>query len=132
MWILKTFRVSSMVSSDEKFMNILLGTKMMIIKLDPCALCFQRQVLLKKINMVKVNGWAFLLNMMICWKNIIFGIKVVIVLKKKLTVMWLRRFIVDKYLKQQSFTKCLRLTLVFMWNNALREKFTFCFSTVFC
>ena len=27
----------------------------------------------------------------------------------------------------QSFTKYLRLTLVFMWNSALREKFIFCF-----
>ena len=26
----------------------------------------------------------------------------------------------------------LRLTLVFMWNSALRQKFNFCFSRVFC
>ena len=31
----------------------------------------------------------------------------------------------------QSFTKYLRLTLVFMWNSALREKFKFCFSRAF-
>ena len=31
----------------------------------------------------------------------------------------------------QSFTKYLRLTLVFIWNSALREKFIFCFSKVF-
>ena len=122
----------SMVSSGKKFIRILLGTKMMIIKLNPCALCFQGQVLLKRIIMVKLNGWAFWLNAMICWKNNIFGIKLVIVLKNKHTVLWLHIFIVDKYLKQQSFTKCLRLILVFIWNNALREKFTFCFSTLFC
>ena len=29
---------------------------------------------------------------------------------------------------KQSFTKCLRLTLVFMQNSALRDKFNFCFS----
>ena len=34
--------------------------------------------------------------------------------------------------QKQSFTKYLRLTLVFMWNRALREKFDFCFSRVFC
>ena len=32
----------------------------------------------------------------------------------------------------QSFTKYLRLTLVFMSNSSLREKFNFCFSKVFC
>ena len=32
----------------------------------------------------------------------------------------------------QSFTKYLRLTLVFVRNNALREKFNFCFTRVFC
>ena len=31
----------------------------------------------------------------------------------------------------QSSTKYLRLTLVFMWNCTLREKFCFCFSRVF-
>ena len=31
----------------------------------------------------------------------------------------------------QSFTRYLRLTLVFIWNRALREKFIFCFSKVF-
>ena len=31
-----------------------------------------------------------------------------------------------------SFTKCLRLTQVFMWNSALPEKFDFCFSRVVC
>ena len=110
-----------MVSSGQKFINILLGTKIMIIKLNLCALCFRRQVLLKVIIMVKLNRWAFWLKMMISWTNIIFGIKLVMILKKKLSVMWLHRFIVDKYLKQQLFTKCLRLTPVFMWNNTLRE-----------
>ena len=32
----------------------------------------------------------------------------------------------------QPVTKYLRLTLVFMWSSALREKFHFCFSRVFC
>ena len=32
----------------------------------------------------------------------------------------------------QQLTKYLRLTLVFMWNSAQREKFSFCFSRVFC
>ena len=32
----------------------------------------------------------------------------------------------------QLFTKYLGLTLVSMWNRALREKFNFCFSRVFC
>ena len=32
----------------------------------------------------------------------------------------------------QSFTKYLRLTLVYMWNSALQQRFNFCFSTVFC
>ena len=31
-----------------------------------------------------------------------------------------------KCFQKQSFTKYLRLTLVFMWNSALREKFNFC------
>ena len=35
-------------------------------------------------------------------------------------------------LQLQWFTKYLRLTLIFMWNNALREKFDFYFSRVFC
>ena len=34
--------------------------------------------------------------------------------------------------QRQSFTKYLGLTLVSMSNNALREKFNFCFSSVFC
>ena len=33
--------------------------------------------------------------------------------------------------ESQSSTKYLRLTLVFMWNSALQEKFNFCFSRVF-
>ena len=36
------------------------------------------------------------------------------------------------WISLQSFTKCLRLTLVFMWNSALREKFWFYFSKNFC
>ena len=32
--------------------------------------------------------------------------------------------------KLQPFTKFLRLTLLSMWNSALREKFNFCFSSV--
>ena len=32
----------------------------------------------------------------------------------------------------QPLTKYLRLTLVSIWNSALREKFKFCFSTGFC
>ena len=35
-----------------------------------------------------------------------------------------------KYFHRQSFTKYLRLTLVFMPNNPLREKLNFCFSRV--
>ena len=35
-------------------------------------------------------------------------------------------------LQLQWFTKYLRLTLIFMWNSALREKFNFYFSRVFC
>ena len=31
-----------------------------------------------------------------------------------------------------SFTKYFRLILVFMWNSALRGKFSFCFSIVLC
>ena len=34
-------------------------------------------------------------------------------------------------LEPQSFIKYLRLTLVFMWSSALREKFNFCFSRAF-
>ena len=34
-------------------------------------------------------------------------------------------------LQRQSFTKCLRQNLVFMWNSAQREKFNFCFSGEF-
>ena len=33
--------------------------------------------------------------------------------------------------KPKSVTKYLRLTLVFMWNTAHQEKFSFCFSSVF-
>ena len=36
-----------------------------------------------------------------------------------------------KCFHRQSFTKYVRLTLVSMWNNALREKLNFCFSRVF-
>ena len=32
----------------------------------------------------------------------------------------------------QSFTKCLRQTLVFMWNIEIRDSFNFSFSAVFC
>ena len=39
----------------------------------------------------------------------------------------LKHIIIDKIYKLQSLTKYLRLTLVFMWNNALRAKFNFCF-----
>ena len=35
------------------------------------------------------------------------------------------------YVIVQSFTKYLRLTLVFMWNSWLREKFNFCAARVF-
>ena len=38
----------------------------------------------------------------------------------------------SKTKKLQPFTKYLRLTLVFMQNSALQEKFNFCFSRVFC
>ena len=34
--------------------------------------------------------------------------------------------------QKQPFTKYSRLTLVFMGKSALREKFSFCFSRVFC
>ena len=34
--------------------------------------------------------------------------------------------------RRQSFTKYLRLTLVFMLDSVLREKFDSCFSSVFC
>ena len=34
--------------------------------------------------------------------------------------------------KLQPFTKYLRLTLVFIWNSSLREKFNFYFSRVLC
>ena len=37
----------------------------------------------------------------------------------------------DRVNHLQSFTKYLRLTLVFMWTGALQKKFNFCFSTVF-
>ena len=37
-----------------------------------------------------------------------------------------------KWFKRQQLTKNQRLTPVSMWNNALREKFHFCFSRVFC
>ena len=36
------------------------------------------------------------------------------------------------FLLLQPFTKYLRLTLVSMWNSALRGKFNLCFSRVFC
>ena len=36
-----------------------------------------------------------------------------------------------KCFRRQSFTKYLRLTLVFMGNRALRGKFNFCFSKAF-
>ena len=39
---------------------------------------------------------------------------------------------VKKCFQRQSFTKYLELTLVFMGNSALREKYSFCFSIVFC
>ena len=38
----------------------------------------------------------------------------------------------QKCFQRQSFTKYLRLTLVFIQNNARREKINFCFSKVFC
>ena len=41
-------------------------------------------------------------------------------------------YLLDKYAVLQSFPKYLRLTLVFMWNSAIREKFNFYFSRVFC
>ena len=38
----------------------------------------------------------------------------------------------DKYFQRLSFTKYLRLTLVFMWNSALPEKFSFSLPKIFC
>ena len=38
----------------------------------------------------------------------------------------------ENYFQIQSFTNYLKLTLAFMRNRALREKFNFCFSTVLC
>ena len=34
--------------------------------------------------------------------------------------------------RRNAFTKNLRITLVFMCNSAVREKFVFCFLRVFC
>ena len=34
--------------------------------------------------------------------------------------------------QRQSFTKYLRLALVFMSNSTLRDRFDFCFARVFC
>ena len=45
---------------------------------------------------------------------------------------WLIESIMGKTQDLQQVTKYLRLTLVFMWNSAQREKFNFCFSRVFC
>ena len=42
------------------------------------------------------------------------------------------KYVSLQHKKLQSFTKYLRLTLVFMLNSALREKFNVCFSRVFC
>ena len=42
------------------------------------------------------------------------------------------KILTRKCFQKQSFTKFLRLTLVFMWNSPLREKLNFCFSIVFC
>ena len=39
---------------------------------------------------------------------------------------------INKYLTLQSVTKYLRLTLVFMWNSALRESFYCYFSGILC
>ena len=38
----------------------------------------------------------------------------------------------NKFFQRQSFTRKLRLALVFMWNSALRQAFNFCYSRVFC
>ena len=48
----------------------------------------------------------------------------------KISLKWL--LLEQMLYKPQSFTKHLRLTLIFMWNCALREKFNFCFLRVFC
>ena len=45
---------------------------------------------------------------------------------------FVKNFVIVKKNKLQLRTKYLRQTLVFMWNSALREKFNFCFSGVFC
>ena len=44
------------------------------------------------------------------------------------------RSIVTVYssLELQAYTKYLKETVVFMWNSAIRERFNFCFSGVFC
>ena len=58
-----------------------------------------------------------------------------------LVQLWLLHEPVSAFLEQfphyqspidlQSFTRYLRLKLVFMWSSTLREKFNFCFSRVF-
>ena len=53
-----------------------------------------------------------------------------IVTRMKFTVVW-RNLEQNNCLQRQPFTKCLRQTLFFMWNRALREKFNFFFLSSF-
>ena len=38
---------------------------------------------------------------------------------------------ISRHIQPQSFTKCLILTLLIMWNSVLRQKFNICFSRAF-
>ena len=59
------------------------------------------------------------------------GLRVTKILKEiKFEAVW-DEFESSKVFQRKSFTKYLRLTLVFMWGSALREKFNFCFSRAF-
>ena len=55
-----------------------------------------------------------------------------ILIEEASTLKFLIFFLIKNFKKLKPFTKYLRQTLVSMRNSALREKFNFCFSTVFC
>ena len=107
-------------------------------------ICFQRQPFTKYLRLTLVSMWnsalrekfkslffnSFLLVMTrftFCQKNWALGYHSKITWHSELKI-WFS----ERPLNLEPFTKYMRLTLVSLWKSALRGKFNFCFSRVFC
>ena len=72
-------------------------------------------------NFTQILGW-----------NCVKGLRVTKIVKQLIFEGVWDKLQAKNCLQRQPFTKNLRQTLVFMWNSALREKFNFFFSAIFC